>query len=33
MKDISSPGWAQMGVADMFQRNRDEIWFGVTYQF
>ncbi len=29
----SAYGWARQGIADRFQRKRDEIWFGVTYQF
>jgi len=29
----SAFGWARQGIADRFQRKRDEIWIGVTYQF
>ena len=31
--DESAYGFGRTGIADRFMRNRDEIWFGMTYQF
>ena len=29
----NAPFWNRGGFADRFQERRDEIWFGITYQF
>jgi hypothetical protein len=32
-REAESPYWNLESFADMHSENRDEFWFGVTYQF
>jgi hypothetical protein len=32
-RTAESPYWGKESFADKFMQNRDEFWFGVTYQF
>ena len=32
-RKAEAPFWGTESFADKFMRNRDEFWFGVTYQF